>query len=446
MKNFWRTLAVGTAAVSLAACSSSGTSGSSANSGELSGTYSIHVEGDDWGCGVDQVVIELNKEVEGVTKDTFTVSEHKQTTDWSKEDFPVIEADFQRKVEDAYTSDASGKKVDGPSKYVTLKLYISPEDGTPLLFTMSTMMNTWSDPYELTFKVAEGQSLKADGVEIKDFTVTGIPTAKTTEADSFKATNFKSKDGYDLNYSLYTPEKESKTLFVWLHGIGEGGSAMVEGTDWMMPVLGNEVTAFAQEEFQTTVGGANVLVPQCPTYWMDTTGKQNPIEQADGTSAYTESLHELIAKVKEETKSDKVVLAGCSNGGYMAMVMAMNYGDEYDAYVPICEAVPNDKITDDQIKKLAALPMYFIWAESDTTVDPAKHEAPTVQRLKDAGAKDLQVSTTKDVHDTTGRFKDKDGNPYEYDGHWSWTYFDNNESAANDTGVKAWDWIAEKVK
>ncbi|MCF0246827.1 MAG: hypothetical protein HUJ55_08405 [Ileibacterium sp.] len=451
MNKLWKIMAAGTMALSMAACSNSGsTGGSSGSSDALSGTYSIHVEGDDWGAAVDQVVIELNKEVEGVSKDTFTVSEHKQATDWTKEDTPVVEADFDRVVEDAYTSDANGEKVDGPSKYVTLKLYTSPNDGSPFLYTMATSFNTWADPYELTFKVAEGKSLKADGVEISDFTVTGKPASKTTEADVFKASNFKSKDGYDINYSLFTPEKESKTLFVWLHGMGEGGAAQVEGTDWMVPVLANEVTEYSKEAFQTAVGGANVLVPQAPTYWMDTTGdasdSENRLNAADGTSAYTESLHELIAKVKEETKSEKVVIAGCSNGGYMTVVMAMNYGDEYDGYVPICEAVPDDKITDEQIQKMASLPMYFIWAENDPTVDPSTHEVPTVKRLKDAGGTDIQVATTADVQDTSGRFKDDEGKPYQYSGHWSWVTFDNGEAVTNDTGVKAWDWIGEKVK
>ncbi|MFQ7170760.1 MAG: hypothetical protein ACLRQF_00790 [Thomasclavelia ramosa] len=32
------------------------------------------------------------------------------------------------------------------------------------------------------------------------------------------------------------------------------------------------------------------------------------------------------------------MITGCSNGGYMTMLMALKYGKEYNAYVPICEA------------------------------------------------------------------------------------------------------------
>ena len=59
----------------------------------------------------------------------------------------------------------------------------------------------------------------------------------------------------------------------------------------------------------------------------------------------------------------------------------------------------------------------------------------TVARLLAAGANNIHVSVFDDVHDTTGRFSNEDGTPYQYDGHWSWTYFDNNE-CYDENGVK----------
>lgn len=82
---------------------------------------------------------------------------------------------------------------------------------------------------------------------------------------------------------------------------------------------------------------------------MDNDGKQSNFNNgsisADGTSYYQESLHELIAAYKEKVGATKVVIAGCSNGGYMTLLMAMAYPDEYDAIVPICEAVPDKFIS-----------------------------------------------------------------------------------------------------
>lgn len=68
--------------------------------------------------------------------------------------------------------------------------------------------------------------------------------------------------------------------------------------------------------------------------------------------------------------------------------------------------------------------------------------------MKDAGKTDetLHVSTTDHVEDLSGKYKDADGNPYQYNGHWSWIYFFNNECECDVDGLKAWDFIAENVK
>ena len=193
------------------------------------------------------------------------------------------------------------------------------------------------------------------------------------------------------------------------------------------------------------------------TYWMDNDGKMTNFTgggiQADGTSHYLESLHELIAKYKEETGSTKVVIAGCSNGGYMTMLMALSYPTEYDAYVPICETLPNALITDEQVKTLADLKMYYVYSQDDTTVVPELHEVPLLQRLEASGAKHTYASVTEHVVDTTGTYYadvngqptlENTGKPYQYMGHWSWIYFFNNTCDAN--GLKAWDFIANAVK
>ena len=316
------------------------------------------------------------------------------------------------------------------------------------------MMNTWSHPYTLTVTKADNAKLTSKGTEVKDFTISIDPASKTTSADKFKLDTFKAKDGVTYQYASYKPEGGSKTLVVWLHGLGEGGT---DNTDPYVTLLANKASVLGDESFQSTVGGANVLVPQCPTYWMDNDGKMTNFTsggiQADGTSHYLESLHELIAKYKEETGSTKVVIAGCSNGGYMTMLMALNYPTEYDAYVPICEALPNALITDEQVKTLANLKMYYVYSQDDTTVVPELHEVPLLQRLEAAGATHTYASVTEHVVDTTGTYYadengqptlENTGKPYQYMGHWSWIYFFNNTCDAN--GMKAWDFIANAVK
>ena len=420
----------------------------------ITGTYDMTITGYDWGCGIESIIMNLDHPLDSVTADAFTVVENKQATNFTAEGFPVEDVELERKVTDAYLVDEKGEKTKDPSTHVKLELYVSPNDGSPLLFTLSTQFNTWSKPYTLTVSKTDDAKLTSNGTEVEEFTINPEAASKTTSVDQYQMHSYQAEDGVTYQYASYEPEGGSKTLVVWLHGLGEGGT---EDTDPSVTLLANKAGTLADEPFQTAVGGANILVPQCPTYWMDNDGKKTNFSggaiQADGTSYYLASLHELIAKYKEETGSTKVVITGCSNGGYMAVLMAINYGDEYDAYVPICEALPNALITDDQVKALAGLDMYYVYSEDDTTVDPSIHEAPLLKRLEKAGAKHTYVSTTEHVVDTTGvYFMDENGQPtledtgtpYQYMGHWSWLYFFNNECDAN--GLKVWDFVADAVK
>lgn len=425
-----------------------------AGSDVITGAYDMTITGYDWGCGTDSIIMNLDHPLDAVSTDSFTVTEHKQATNFMAEGFPVEEVDVPRQVTNAYLVDESGKKTTEPSTRVKLELYVSPNDGSPLLFSFSSMMNTWSHPYTLTVTKANNAKLTSKGTEVKDFTISIDPASKTTSADKFKLDTFKAKDGVTYQYASYKPEGGSKKLVVWLHGLGEGGT---DNTDPYVTLLANKAAVLGDESFQSTVGGANVLVPQCPTYWMDNDGKMTNFTgggiQADGTSHYLESLHELIAKYKEETGSTKVVIAGCSNGGYMTMLMALSYPTEYDAYVPICEALPNALITDEQVKTLVNLKMYYVYSQDDITVVPELHEVPLLQRLEASGAKHTYASVTEHVVDTTGTYYadengqptlENTGKPYQYMGHWSWIYFFNNTCNAN--GLTAWDFIANAVK
>lgn len=420
----------------------------------ITGTYDMTITGYDWGCGIESIIMNLDHPLDSVTADAFTVVENKQATNFTAEGFPVEDVELERKITDAYLVDEKGEKTTDPSTHVKLELYVSPNDGSPLLFTLSTQYNTWSKPYTLTVSKTDDAKLTSNGTEVKEFTINPEAASKITSADRYQMHSYQAEDGVTYQYASYEPEGGSKTLVVWLHGLGEGGT---EDTDPSVTLLANKAGTLADELFQTAVGGANILVPQCPTYWMDHDGKKTNFFggaiQADGTSYYLASLHELIAKYKEETGSTKVVITGCSNGGYMTILMAINYGDEYDAYVPICEALPNALITDDQVKALAGLDMYYVYSEDDTTVDPSLHEAPLLKRLEKAGAKHTYVSTTEHVVDTTGvYFMDENGQPtledtgtpYQYMGHWSWLYFFNNECDAN--GLKVWDFVADALK
>ena len=402
----------------------------------------VYIHGYDYNCVTDEVRLDFDTVIENMDPSCITVTETKQATDFSKmPEFPVVVIQEDRIVEDVYYVDGDGNRCEEKTSSIMLRLNEDPEHGCPLLFDFHTLFNTWSQPYEM--------KITFDGQEIictKDEFV--------TQADDWNIDTFTASDGVTYRYAHYEPEGGSDRTVIWLHGIGEGGTEL---TDPRITVLANKADVLKRDEFQTAVGNANILVPQCPTYWMDKTGdcanrNMGQIE-ADGTSFYTESLMELITEYKQKTGTKKVVVCGCSNGGYMSMVLAMNFPNAFDGYVPVCEAVPDACITDDQIDVLAKQKLYFVYSKDDPTVVPEKHEVPTLERLKKAGAQHVHVSVTDHVIDTSGSyFKDENNHvtkqntevPYQYSGHWSWIYFFNNECNAD--GLSAWDFISDCMK
>ncbi len=421
-------------ALGLVACSSSDT-----GSDTITGTYKYMVTGYDWGAGVNKAVLALDYKISEISADDLAVMETKSATDWTDPNFEVKVTDFDREVTDIYLCDADGNPVDGDSEYVAVELYVSPNDGNPINYSMTTSRNTWSDPYTLTFTLTDTAEVDSLGEAVTSFTIDADATGYTTSADMFEAATFEATDGITYDYVTYEPAEKSDTLVVWLHGAGEG---YADGTDPYIPVLANKVTALAGEEFQSTIGGAAILAPQSPTMWMDDgTGGYT----SDNSSMYTESLMELIDSYKTEYGATQVVVAGCSNGGFMTMDMLINYPDYFAAGVPICQAKTDALITDDQIAALKDQAIFFIYSEDDPTVIPGNTSIPTISRLQAAGAQNIMVYSPEHVIDTSGMYTDADGNPYQYNGHWSWIYFDNNDAVDDVTGQDSWSWIAEQL-
>lgn len=423
------------------------------------GTYSYQINGYDWGPGTDKVILNMNDIYKNVDASDFIVKEKKQIVDWSKEDTPVSTSTVKRKITDAYYSNKDGKKSNKETQYISLELYVSPNEGSPLLYEPHEAYNLWSKPYTLNVALSKKADLTKDGKKVTSLTLKEDKKANKTCVDNLKIKSFTSSDNVTYKYGSYIPDGGSDTLVVWLHGGGEGGSGnknVGSNTDPHVTALGNKVSALLSDEFQNTIGKANVLVPECPTMWMDPTGdatSQVEYVNATGKSYYTNSLHELINSYKEKVGAKKVILTGCSNGGYMSVLLGSLYPNDYDAIVPISESMQDKHLSDEQIANLATIPLYFVYSQDDDVVDPNECSIPTIQRIKDANTKDLNVSTSEHVIDTTGTYystndgaivNDDTGTPYQYSGHWSWIYFFNNECNAN--GIKAWDFIAKYAK
>ena len=407
-----------------------------------SGTQKAYIVGDDWGPAVTKTVIELDKAIDSstVSKEKFNVVEEKQ----SYTNQPVA-----RTVTDAYTSDANGNKVESSSNYITIEMYVSPSEGSPFFYNFMSGRNVWCETYKLNVSLVDGMTLTAGEETVNalaieaDINVSDPAERICPQLDDFDTTKtYTATDGTTYSYAEYLPAEDNQknSLVIWLHGAGEGG------VDPTIDLLGNEVTALAGDEFQELFKGAYVLAPQSPTMWMD--DGTGAYQNGDKGSCYAESLFELIetyVKSNEDIDTNRIIIGGCSNGGYMTMEMILKHPDYFAAAYPICEAFQDQYISDEQIESIKDMPIWFTYAKTDRTVNPELCTEATVARLIEAGAKNIHVSAFEDVHDTTGRFTNADGTPYTYDGHWSWVYFDNNE-CYDENGVNAWQWLAKQNK
>lgn len=193
-----------------------------------------------------------------------------------------------------------------------------------------------------------------------------------------------------LQYAYYNPMKiERRPIIIWFHGAGEGG------TDVRLAYMGNNVVALSSEKIQSYFGGAWVLAPQSPTMWMDdgshTYGRT-------GKSMYKEALKAVIDEFIEShsVDTDRIYIGGCSNGGFMTMRMVIDYPNFFAGAYPMCEALYEDTISNEQIEAISQVPIWFLHAMTDSLVKAEETSVPTYHRLKTANAQNVHLTYIDD--------------------------------------------------
>lgn len=448
-------------------------------------TYTTVTEGQDWGPAVTKVVLNpgVALDAASVSPGKFTVSSLRTIPDVDYDTYEMSEPyphEEERSVTAAYMSDETGvPKEDG--NFLTLELEIAPylEAGSPFWFNLLTNMNEY---IEINHTVTTKENLtstegKTVALAVSAENNTGNVTLLADDFDAtgqYTYTYGEEKREINLSYASWFPKKDAEAastpLIIWLHGMGEGG------TDPRIAILGNKVVNLITEDVQKNFGdsGAAVLAPQTPTMWLDTSGSGNmAMGTANSESYYTEALMSLITDFvaqHPEIDTTRLYIGGCSNGGYMTVNMLINYPGVFAAAYPVCEPYQNDWLTEEKLRLLVDTPIWLTAAKSDTivtlyegyweeeppflyrvTTNENGEEAPVYEysnalydRLVQAGAKDVHYSLFDKVQDTTGQYKDEAGEPYEYDGHWSWIYTLNGECKEEIDGKEMgiFEWLA----
>jgi poly(3-hydroxybutyrate) depolymerase len=407
---------------------------------EPRGEYSIVVEGYDWGAGVSKVILSVGEGVSSASAGDYRVFARRHT---DCVDLPPEEAAGERAVVHAYVSDAAGS-VHSEGAYVTLVLAVSPDSpiSSPLQYTRGEEArcrgNNWVD-YELTV------------VDTVRGRVWDTPVGRTSPlVDRFDLSGvFVHDSGQTLTYASFVPQakNEKSPLLIWLHGGGEGG------TDPSIPLLANRAAHYASDGIQAIFDGAYVLVPQTPGAWMH--NAEGVMTHGAEDDVYNVALMALIREYVDAhpgVDRDRVYVGGCSNGGYMSLKLMLLHPDYFAAGFISSLAYQSRYITDEQLRGIASLPIWFVHSADDETTVPDETVLPVYERLKAAGARDVHLSYYDHVVDITGFFGGKD---YHYPGHWSWVYLHANECRrdldgslvrVDDRPVTVMEWLATQSR
>ena len=357
-----------------------------------------------------------------------------KASDLNNATFAVKTNNSNRTIESVDLCDAEGQIINATeSHYVRISLVTQSNSwgatGGASCFTYANNVNDWTKNIKVEVSLASG-TLVAGNETYNDsnkLLFNHIRSRIVLSTRDWGEAKSHTSDGYTLTYKGYEPDHlradgVKNQLVIWLHGMGEGG------TDPDISLLGNDVTALGEKKIQDHFvegkqKGAYVLAAQTPTMWMNSgTGNNNG---GVGHSIYTKTLKALIDKFISDNgdiDTNRIYVGGCSNGGYMTMEMAVTYGNFFRAFYPCCEAYSDSFLEDSDVAKLKDLPIWFIHAANDTTVDPSSFVLPTYKRLIDAGGKDIHLSYFVDVRGTEGN---PQGNNYM--GHYSWIYIFRDE-------------------
>ncbi len=393
-------------------------------------SYTLVVEGYDWGPATSKVILHLS--------DTTSVAEGANYSIDVLRESDCLDANSPRskgtlQVVTAYVSDAEGNKME-TGKNITLHVGVGPhiQIGSPIVyfFTEGCRGNQWTN-YQLTITNSKNKSIwnkESDRI---------MPLV-----DEFDLSGKFSSNNVDLTYASFSPKmgEGKKPLIIWLHGGGEGG------TDPSIVLLANRAANYASNEIQKIFGGAYVLTPQTPTRWMH--GISGETTRGNEPDIYSETLMDLIkdfVSKHPDIDSNRIYVGGCSNGGYMTQELLLNNPDYFAAAYPSALAFFAEFLSEDDIRSLAKQSIWYMHSKDDPVTKADVTVIPTFDLLMKAGAKDVHLSLYDHVVDLYGVYG---GNDYHLNGHFSWVYSHRNHASKVIDGqeVTVMEWMAGKSK
>ncbi|GIO12753.1 hypothetical protein J19TS2_23080 [Cohnella xylanilytica] len=346
-------------------------------------------------------------------------------------------------VKDAYPSCRQGGRRES-GEFVALELKIGPLDS---LTAAIAYWNVFNEYVISDYRITQVADIPTEGEKLTGMAFDLCAGRTMKQAENFLQ-GISSYEEEPLRYGYFVPQtgQGKRPLIIWLHGAGEGGQ------DPAIAYTGNKVVNLAGDSIQAKFGGAYLLVPQTPTFWMDDGSGQYG---RSGRSKYGKALKalidEFIARNEAAIDTSRIYIGGCSNGGFMTMRMVLDYPDFFAAAFPVCEALYDEVVRDADIEAIKQVPIWFTHAKDDEVVKPEETAIPTFERLRRAGARNVHFSLFDKVVDIHGLFTDEREEPYTYNGHFSWIYalnddcrldYDGKPVVADGKEVSLMEWLS----
>lgn len=245
------------------------------------------------------------------------------------------------------------------------------------------------------------------------------------------------------------PENQKVPLVIYLHGAGEGGH------NPKVAYTGNKVAALSWPSIQKKLGGAAfVLVPQCPTVWMDDGEEQlGHSNQSIYVKPLKACIDWFVKEHEADIDTDRIYIGGLSNGGFMTMRMLFDYPEMFAAAMPACQVFYSDNVTDSMLETIKNIPIWFVHSKDDPIVPPLETAVPLYHRLKAIDAQNVHMTYFDHIEDLSGMYKDAFGRPAQYFGHAVWIHvfnddctvdFDGNRVIEDGEPVTMWEWAGKQ--
>lgn len=409
----------------------------------------------DAGERVNDVTIDFGeaKKVTGVDTDTFTVHASADINAFIEgtEITSYGDYDLDRTI--------TGVEVDGQKVII----HMDENEGATLAYTSGAR----NYPAALTYTITQNKPITltaADGTVLNEEYMADYTCDNTYTDDETAVFEPVFVEG-GINYQFYDAGEGTDTLVVWFHGNGEGD--LLGSQNNVAQMLANRGTvAWATEEFQSILGGAYVMAFQAPDTWY--------YAQKDGLlEMAANEINEVVEKYGIDP--GKILVSGCSAGGYMTTRMIIAYPDLFAAAMINCPAydVADDRggetPTDEELLavKESGVPIWLVQGENDSVVATdacskrlfavltdgvevsetlIEQEHPETSNFTTYETEDglYKLSLYETTEESMLRFAEdynRDGELEEiqHSSHWSWIYtLRNNPSAADGTHIVNW--------